>query len=141
MNIASAMNYAAACVCGAEGFVTRAYLDRLAKPPVWTIGYGTTRINGKPVRADMVCTHDQALAWAAEDMRDAADFVLATVHVPLNDWQLAALISFCYNIGVGAFARSSVRSASRAGASTPRLPAASSSAVWKPGANASGRCS
>lgn len=110
-----ALGYAATCVCGSEGFAKTAYLDKLARVPVWTIGYGTTRINGEPVREGMTCTHDQALAWAAADMQAAANFVRRAVSVELNDWQLAALISFCYNIGMGNFARSSVRAALNAG--------------------------
>jgi GH24 family phage-related lysozyme (muramidase) len=29
-----------------EGFKAEAYLDNLAKPPLWTIGYGTTERAG-----------------------------------------------------------------------------------------------
>jgi lysozyme len=108
MNIGTALGYAVAIINGAEGFTATAFLDRLAKPPVWTIGHGTTRIDGKPVIKGMTCTRPQADLWAMTDMTADAHFVLGKVHVPLNDWQLAALISFCYNIGAGDFERSSV---------------------------------
>ena len=111
LNVDTALTYAAGCVRGSEGFAAAAYLDTLAKPPVWTLGFGTTRIDGAPVRQGMCCTRDEALAWSAGDMRSAAEYVLAHVSVPLNDWQLAAMISFCYNIGDGNFARSTVRNA------------------------------
>jgi lysozyme len=115
MNLDLALSYAAGCVHGAEGYKSVAYLDTLAKPPVWTIGFGTTRINGVPVHQGMTCTREQALAWCSADMRSAAQYVLAKVGVPLNEWQLAALTSFCYNIGDGHFNHSTVLAALDAG--------------------------
>jgi GH24 family phage-related lysozyme (muramidase) len=108
MNIATALSYAVSAVNGSEGFRADAYLDRLAKPPVWTIGHGTTRIDGALVISGQTCSKAQADLWAMTDMTAAAHFVLHCVKAPLNDWQLAALISFCYNIGAGHFQRSSV---------------------------------
>jgi lysozyme len=89
-----------------EGFSATAYLDSVANPPVWTIGHGTTRINGEPVTPGTVCTMERADRWAMIDMTAAAHFVAAKVTVPLTDQQLAALISLCYNIGDGNFERS-----------------------------------
>lgn len=111
MDISTALGYAVTIIYGSEGFATAAYLDRLAKPPIWTIGRGTTRVGGKPVTQGMTCTVTQADAWAAEDMRAAANFVLHVIKVPLNDRQLGALTSLCYNIGDGNFARSTVLAA------------------------------
>jgi lysozyme len=110
-NLDNALRLAATCVFSAEGFSATAYLDSLPSVPIWTIGHGTTLIDRKPVTADMTCSREQADNWAAEDMRAAAVFVLHVVKVPLNDHQLAALTSFCYNIGMGHFARSSVKDA------------------------------
>lgn len=103
-----ALRYAAACVFGSEGFRADAYFDRLARVPRWTIGHGTTLINGKPVQAGMCCTLAEANAWAAADMSATAAYIVSRVNVPLNIWQLGALISFTYNLGVGTFARSDV---------------------------------
>ena len=108
MNIGTALGYAVTIINGSEGFRSRAYLDTLAKPAKWTIGHGTTQIDGEAVRADMVCSKPQADLWAMADMTAAAHDVLNCVRVPLNDWQLAALISFCYNLGSPAFRKSSV---------------------------------
>jgi lysozyme len=107
----NALRLATSTIFGAEGFAAVAFLDKLAKPPVWTIGHGTTLIEGKPITEGMTCTEQQADAWAADDMRSAARYVLRVVKVPLNDFQLAALISLCYNIGQGNFGRSSVKDA------------------------------
>lgn len=108
MNIATALGYAVTIINGSEGFSPKAFLDTLPKPPVWTIGHGTTRVNGRPVMDGMVCTKAQADLWAMADMTDAAHFVLKCVKVPLNDWQLAAMVSFCYNVGATKFLASSV---------------------------------
>ena len=108
MNIATALGYAVTIVNGSEGFTASAFLDKLASPELWTIGHGTTRIAGVPVHAGMTCTREQADLWAMADMTQAAHYVLKEVTVTLNEFQLGALISFCYNIGDGNFRGSSV---------------------------------
>jgi lysozyme len=110
-NVDAALSYCMSMIFGAEGYSAVAYLDRLPTVLTWTIGHGTTRINGKPVTKGMTCTRAQADAWACEDMRASALYVLHVIKVPLNDWQLAALTSFVYNIGDGNFFRSSVKDA------------------------------
>jgi lysozyme len=108
VNTSIALSYAAACVNGSEGFSATAYLDKIAKPPVWTIGHGTTRVNGKPVVKGMTCTKAQADAWSAADMSAALGYVLVHCDVPLNDCQASSLCSLCYNIGMGNFRDSTV---------------------------------
>lgn len=108
MKLSLCLSYAAILVDGSEGFSANAYLDTLAKPPVWTIGHGTTHINGEPVRAGMTCSREQADLWRMSVLLDNAYFILNKVTVPLNEWQLAGLVSFTYNEGEGAFARSTV---------------------------------
>lgn len=104
----TALRYAATCVYGSEGFRDTAYLDTLATKPVWTIGHGTTCIDGKSVRPGTFCTRQQADEWAMADMRTTGEEVLALVHVDINEMETASLISLAYNIGIGAFERSSV---------------------------------
>ncbi|MGB9694012.1 MAG: lysozyme, partial [Fervidobacterium sp.] len=53
-----------------EGFSSKAYQDVVG---VWTIGYGTTKINGSPVRPDMTCTRDQAEEWLRADIKKHLD--------------------------------------------------------------------
>ena len=108
MNIANALSNAVTIVNGSEGFTASAFLDTLASPELWTIGHGTTRIAGELVKPGTVCTREQADLWAMSDMTQAAHYVLKEVTVALNEFQLGALISFCYNIGDGNFRGSSV---------------------------------
>jgi hypothetical protein len=35
-------------------------VDHLARPPVWTIGHGTTQVDGVPVTSGMSCTCERA---------------------------------------------------------------------------------
>lgn len=111
INTAVALRYAAASVHGSEGFRALAYLDTLPKPPVWSIGYGTTRINGVPVHQGDTCSEAQAMAWTARDMQQALNWVTSHVDVPLNDWQCAACTALTYNIGMGNFRDSTVLAA------------------------------
>jgi len=85
-----------------EGFEAEAYL---CPAGVWTIGYGTT--NG--VRAGMTTTEEEAEAYLARDLISAALSVSRNITVPLSDNQRSALISFVYNLGAGAFQRSTLR--------------------------------
>lgn len=73
-----------------------AYLDKLAKPHVWTIGYGIT---GPDIGAGLIWTHDQAEAALRERIEERAAIVQRLVTVELNQKQLDALTSFVYNIG------------------------------------------
>lgn len=108
MNIELALSLAALCIKASEGFCANAYLDHLPKVPLWTIGFGTTRIAGKPVQPGQTCTMAQASAWCAQDMRADLAWVMLRVMVPLAEREAGALTSLCYNIGHGPFAESSV---------------------------------
>lgn len=108
MNIEMGLKYAVQFVNGIEGTSLVAYLDTLARPPVWTIGHGTTRVNGVAVHKGMTCTQEECDRWSMEDMRVTALFVVAHTRVALTDWQLGALISFTYNEGVGTYLNSTV---------------------------------
>ena len=108
MNVDSAVALAMPLVFGAEGCRLVAYLDTLPLEPVWTIGHGTTQVDGHPVVAGLSCTRQQADAWAAADLRSVAEQVLRCVKVTIDDFQLGALASLAYNIGIGHFEHSSV---------------------------------
>lgn len=90
-----------------EGFRARPYLDAVQVP---TIGYGTTRYpNGFKVRmTDVTITEAQGRAYLIHDMAGAMQAVRDLVKVPLTDGQSAALTSFIYNLGRGAFAGSTL---------------------------------
>jgi lysozyme len=90
-----------------EGLRLRAYQDT---GNVWTIGYGTT-INpetGLPIKRGDVITKDQALAWLRINVAGLEQRIKRLVKVPINANQLTALTSLAYNIGIGAFSRSTL---------------------------------
>ena len=84
-----------------EGFRSKAYL---CPAGVWTIGYGHTS-SAKP---HMTITKSTAEVMLRGDLEIYANGVRNAVKVPLNQNQFDALVSFCYNIGIGAFSRSTL---------------------------------
>lgn len=108
MHILNAISLALPLIYDLEGCKLAAYLDTLARPPVWTIGHGTTHAGGRPVCEGMTCTRAQADDWAIDDLADMASAILSHIRVDVSDQQFAACLSLAYNIGVTAFERSSV---------------------------------
>jgi len=84
-----------------EGLKLRAYT---CSGGVLTVGYGST----KGVRPGMVITQAEADARLREDLEEAEAAVERLVTVPLNSNEHAALVSFVFNIGAGAFERSTL---------------------------------
>jgi lysozyme len=89
-----------------EGFRATAYQDVAG---IWTIGYGSTRINGRAVVPGQTITAAAARQALKDDARAVAQFLGDAVSVPLSQLQVDALICFCYNVGVNAFHGSSLR--------------------------------
>ena len=92
----------------AEGLRLKAYKDTGG---VWTIGYGDTMINGKPVKQGMIITKEEAESNLRADVDIYEDTVKKSIRldiVSLNQNQFSALVSLCYNIGQGAFAQSTL---------------------------------
>lgn len=86
-----------------EGFVATAY-----KCPagVLTIGYGST---GPHVKRGMTITQDEAEELLLRDIARFEKAVdAATYDVSTTDNQFAALVSLAFNIGIGAFSKSTV---------------------------------
>lgn len=85
-----------------EGCRTTAY-----KCPsgVWTIGYGHT----KGVTKGQQITKKEAEAFLKEDVKVFEQGVENLVTVPLTQNQFDALVSFCYNCGLGAFTTSTMK--------------------------------
>lgn len=92
-----------------EGLRLEAYPDPGSKDgkPV-TIGYGTTRINGKPISLGTKITKEQAEQYLKADLEKFAEGVASLIKVKLNDNQLGALVSFAYNVGLEAFKKSTL---------------------------------
>jgi lysozyme len=111
MDMLKALHLAVPLIFNSEGLELTAYLDTLATDPVWTIGHGCTVVDGKPVREGMTCTREQADGWATDDLSILAKELLQRIRVAVSDQQFAACLSLAYNIGIGAFAQSSVQEA------------------------------
>lgn len=76
---------------------------------VWTIGYGHTSAAGKPeVKPGMTITKAEAEEIFLRDITVFADEVRPLLKTPLSANQFGACVSLAYNIGIGAFKRSSV---------------------------------
>ncbi len=91
-------------ICSFEGLRLSAYDDGVG---VWTIGYGTTVINGVKVKKGDTCTVEQAKSYMASDLKKF-EAAVNKVTVVLNQNQFDALVSLAYNIGTGAFASSTL---------------------------------
>lgn len=84
-----------------EGFSAVAYL---CPAGVWTIGYGFT----SGIREGDTITREQADARLDAEIAHFANGVEAVLTRPANENQLAAMTSLAFNIGLAAFARSTV---------------------------------
>ena len=93
-------------ICGFEGLKLKAYDDGVG---VWTIGFGTTVYpNGIKVKKGDTCSEAQAKAYMAHDLKKFESAVNSAVTVQINQSQFDALVSLAYNIGVGAFEKSTL---------------------------------
>jgi lysozyme len=94
--------YAARFVAKWEGLLTTAYLDTIASPPVWTIGYGHSEYAAPPhVHAGERWSEAKAMDVLTRDLRATARAVDEKIHVRLTFRQRIALISAAYNLGIG----------------------------------------
>lgn len=88
-----------------EGLKLTAYKDSVG---VWTIGYGHTSDAYFPVKPKQRITKAKAEDLFRHDMGEAEAALDRLCHVPLNGNQYGALISLMFNIGNGAFSRSTL---------------------------------
>jgi len=95
-----------------EDFRARAYQDSAG---VWTIGYGTTAGAGVKVRPGMTISRAQAEEYLRDHLQQVERAVDRLVTVPLEQHEFDALVSFVYNVGGGAFAKSTLRRKLNAG--------------------------
>lgn len=78
---------------------------------VWTIGYGTTRIDGKPVTKDTPpITEEQARALLGLEWMEKERAVKKATTVNLAPGHVESLTDFAYNLGSGAYRASTLRS-------------------------------
>lgn len=89
-----------------EGLRLKAYK---CPADVWTIGYGHTSAAGQPaVKSGMSITEAQANKILAADLGQYEDAINNSVKVDLTQNQFDALVSFVYNVGIGAFQKSTL---------------------------------
>lgn len=107
-------------IARSEGCRLRAYRDVAG---VWTIGWGET----EGVTPIMVWTQEQADRQLCVRLREFDEGVHALLTRPATSYQFGAMVSLAYNIGLAAFARSSVLAAHNRG---DFLSAARAFALW-----------
>jgi len=99
-----------------EGLKLKAYKDSVG---IWTIGFGNifNLDTGKPIKQGDVITQETADRWLKIEVDNLQAKMRKVITVPLNDNQWSALTSLVYNIGFGAFKRSTLLRLLNAGAS------------------------
>lgn len=84
-----------------EGYVGQTYKDAVG---VTTIGFGET----KGVKAGQKTTPERALVQLLVSADQHAKGMISCIKVPLAQNEFDAYLSFTYNVGVGAFCRSTL---------------------------------
>ena len=72
---------------------------------IWTIGWGQT---GKDIKEGLVWTQEQADKALEVSVKDFLNEVLKLVKVRARPEQIAALVSFAYNTGIGNLSKSTL---------------------------------
>lgn len=90
-----------------EGYRARAYDDGVG---VQTVGFGsTTREDGGPVKPGDTVTPERAVLRLAQDADRIGREIAACIgDVPLHQHEFDAYASLAYNVGSGAFCRSTI---------------------------------
>ena len=114
-----------AAITQRESNVLTAYKDSVG---IWTIGVGHTSAAGAPtVTSGLKITAAESDAILSRDLAKFERAVLGAVKVPLKQHEFDALVSLAFNIGDGAFAKSTLVRKLNAG---DRLGAANQFLVW-----------
>lgn len=100
---AAVTGIAVTLIGGFEGLRTVAYPDPATKGPPWTVCYGET----DGVKPGDRYTVQQCKDMLQESLQKYAKGVERCVIAPLPDKRYVALVSFAYNVGVGAACNSS----------------------------------
>lgn len=92
-----------------EGKKLTAYPDPATGGEPWTIGYGHTSAAGPPaVKKGMKITEEEAESILVRDLGKYESAVMKGLTAKPNGNQFSAMVSLCFNIGPGNFAKSSV---------------------------------
>ena len=79
-----------------EGLRLKAYQ---CSGSLWTIGWGTTTINGIKVKSGDIIDEEMAEILSSEDIKIYEDIVNSNIKIPINQNQFDALVSHTYNTG------------------------------------------
>lgn len=101
VGLSSALVLSGGIVSYFEGKSNTAYLDPVK---IWTICYGETR----GVKKGDYKTDEQCLESLAHELVKHDKQMMKYIRVPLTDKEHAAYLSFTYNLGVGAFSKSTL---------------------------------
>lgn len=85
-----------------EKFIPKVYKDAAGLP---TIGYGHLLKNGERFTT---ITEPEAVHLMKQDLGPMLRSVVTRVNIELTQHQFDALCSFCYNVGIGAFQKSTL---------------------------------
>jgi GH24 family phage-related lysozyme (muramidase) len=99
---------------GKEGFSATPYKDSAG---VWTIGYGTTFINGVAVtESTPAITREVGIAYVRERIKNEFEpAVKNSIRVPITQGMFDACVDFAYNLGGGRFRKSEILSSLNSG--------------------------
>lgn len=91
-----------------EGYRAKPYQDAVG---LWTVGYGHLIGDGKtlPASYNKTFTLDEINALLIADLKRFERGIAMLVSVPLAQCEFDALVSFSFNLGLGAFQRSTLR--------------------------------
>ena len=101
-SVAAAM--AVTLIGGFEGLRQNAYPDPATGGPPWTVCYGET----EDVHKGDYHTIAECKAMLVQSLQKYANGIERCVNVPMPDPRYVALVSFAYNVGIGAACNSSV---------------------------------
>lgn len=88
-----------------EGCKLKAYKDVAG---IWTVGYGlTSRAGFIEVGPETTLTQEEADWYLEQVVNDFANKIRPMITAPITDNQFGAFVSLAYNIGTGAFKKSS----------------------------------
>lgn len=104
-----------------EGFYDKPYWDYSQ----WSVGYGSgfNWDTNTPVTKDTTVNKETAKRWLLAEAAKNMDTINANVKVPLNVNQRTALAAFVYNVGDGAFKKSTLLKKINANASRAEIEA------------------
>ena len=108
MNKVNVLNIAAKFISEFESFRSSAYKDQKG---IWTLGYGTIRIDSRALTFTDTCTKEQAIDWLQKRIEEdfnSLDPFFKFHDIELTDNQFAAILSFTYNAGLQSFMTSSM---------------------------------